>query len=103
MIRIPSKRTLDKYGLDELAYKRLLEEQGRRCPICKKTPTSGLFRVDHYHHPRYKYLPAKIRRLYVRGLLCVHCNRFYLAKGITVEKAENIVTYLKSFESRRPK
>lgn len=103
MVKIPSKATLKKYGLDELTYKWLLNEQGYKCPICKKTPTSGLFRVDHYHHPRYKYLSDELRRLYIRGLCCVHCNRFYLAKGINVEKAKNVVEYLEAFELRKPK
>lgn|SRR5574341_88869 len=103
MIRIPSKATLKKYGLDELTYKWLLDEQGHKCPICKKVPSTGRFYIDHYHQKYYFKLPAKLRRLYIRGLLCYFCNRFFVAKGISIEKAENIVVYLKAFDARRPK
>lgn len=102
-IKIPSKTTLKKYGMDELDYIALLEHQSFLCPICKKTPSSGLFRVDHWHKPNYKKLSAQERKACIRGLCCVHCNRFYLAKGMNPDKARNMAKYLEDFEKRKPK
>src|SRR5512138_512017 len=102
-IREPQPATLKKYGLSLNEWKNILTEQGYRCPICKHVPSSGIFRTDHYHAPSWKKMPPEKRKLFVRGIVCVHCNRFYLAKGITVERAQNIFTYLKDFEKRKPK
>lgn len=102
-IKIPSNATLKKYGMDALDYLEILERQWFVCPICKKRPSSGLFRVDHWHKPNYKKLSPQQRKACVRGLCCVHCNRFYLAKGITPDKARNVATYLEDFEKRKPK
>jgi len=100
MIRVPSEITLKKYGLSASEWVAILKSQGNVCAICKKVPTSGRFVTDHFHRRLYKTLPDIERKRLVRGILCVHCNRFYLAKGITVEKAQAIVEYLSKFEKR---
>jgi hypothetical protein len=102
-IREPLPVTLKKYGLSLNEWKNILAEQGYRCPICKRVPSSGMFRTDHLHVQNYKKMSPEKKKLWVRGLPCVHCNRFFLAKGITVEKAQAVVDYLKAFEKRRPK
>lgn len=102
-IREPRPATLKKYGLSLNDWKELLTLQGYRCPICKRVPSSGIFRTDHLHVPNYKTMKPEKKRLWIRGLPCVHCNRFFLAKGITVEKARAVVEYLEQFEKRRPK
>lgn len=100
MIRVPSSATLKKYGLSASEWVVILKSQGNVCAICKKVPTSGRFVTDHFHKRLYKSLPDIERKRLVRGILCVHCNRFYLAKGITVDKAQAIVEYLSIFEKR---
>lgn len=105
---IPSIRTLDKYGLTKEDFLEILESQGGECPICHKVPTPSKrdgkirFVIDHYHAKGYAKLPPEKRKAYVRGLVCWYDNRYFLSKGITAEKAKNIITYLKEFERRKP-
>lgn len=47
-------------------------------------------------------MPPELRRLYVRGLTCWTDNRYLLARGISIEVAENVAQYLRNFEARRP-
>lgn len=78
----------------------MLKRQGNVCPICGKFPSSGRFVIDHEHVKRYRYLPKEDRRRRVRGICCWMCNRYYLARGVTVEKAQNIITYLETYQTR---
>lgn len=102
-IREPRPATLKKYGLSLNDWKNIVAEQGYRCPICRRVPSSGIFRTDHVHVQNYKTMKPEKKRLWVRGVVCVHCNRFYLAKGITIEKARGVLSYLIEFEKRKPK
>lgn len=95
----PSQATLRKYGLTLTEWEAILDKQGGVCPICKKVPSSGRFVTDHLHVRGFKKMSPEKKRLHVRGITCTHCNRFYLAKGMTIEKAENLTTYLKAFGS----
>lgn len=98
MIETPSKATLAKYGLSEQEWRNILERQGGVCAICKKEPSKGRLCIDHEHVKNWKKLPSEQRKLYVRGLLCWFCNHYYVGRCITIEKAENVVTYLKHYE-----
>lgn len=100
IIHIPSKATLRKYGLDSRAWLDLLESQGGVCAICKKVPQTGRFRTDHFHIKGWKKMKPEKRRLYVRGLTCWWCNKSYLGRGITIEKALNMAAYLQAFAVR---
>lgn len=102
-IREPSRYTLKKYGLNLVDWKEMLACQGYQCPICRRVPSSGRFVIDHLHVQNYRKMKAEKKRLWIRGIPCTHCNRFFLAKGITVEKARNVVNYLEAFEKRRPR
>jgi len=94
----PTQKTLDKYGLSVEEWEAILDKQGGVCPICKKVPSTGRWVTDHYHIKGWKNLPPEKRKLYVRGILCWFCNHSYLGRGITLEKATNMVEYLKRFE-----
>lgn len=97
LVHIPSPSTLDKYGLTEDEWITIFEQQGWKCPICNKEPKTGSpveFNIDHYHTPRWKKLTPAQRKTHVRGICCQWCNRSYLAKGMTLEKAKNLVIYL---------
>lgn len=58
------------YGVTEIQYMQMLEEQGHACAICGSTEWLGAGRncgtpcVDHDHSTGV-----------VRGLLCGHCNK----------------------------
>ena len=97
----PLDSTLNKYGLTRTDFKMMLQAQGSICPICEKVPTSGKWHIDHEHVKNWKKMPAEKRKLYVRGILCFFCNRFYMAKAMTKTKARNIVTYLEDYEDRQ--
>lgn len=97
----PSKTTLKKYGLSAEDWLQIYNSQSGKCPICcrefdeKVRPC-----IDHLHVPRYKKLKPIDRKKYVRGLLCIYDNRRILPKGMTLQRAENIVLYLRGFEKR---
>jgi len=93
-IKMPTKPTLAKYGLSEHEFRLIWLRQGSVCPICSKVPSTGRTNIDHFHIKGWKKLPPEQRKLYVRGVLCWFCNKQYLSRGITLEKARNIVKYL---------
>lgn len=97
----PSKATLKKYGLSEPEWNDILQSQGGVCPICKKVPTTGRWVTDHFHVKGFKKMSPEEKKKHVRGVCCTHCNRFYLAKGMTIEKAKNMVIYLTTHEGKR--
>ena len=94
----PAVRTLRKYGLTEHDFRMRVIHQGGVCAICGQVPTRWV--VDHEHKRGWKRMPAEKRVRYVRGLLCWRCNYFFMAKGITVERAQNVVRYLQEFKER---
>lgn len=105
-IAYPSPGTLHKYGLTLEDFKRILEAQGGVCPICGLTPKpskrDGKIRwvIDHQHVKGWKNMPPEKRRKYVRGVCCWYDNRYFLSKGITAEKARNVIDYLTNFLQR---
>jgi hypothetical protein len=100
VIYIPKQITLDKYGLSLAEYRRMKKQQKKLCPICEKIPKDEKFRVDHDHVKGWAKLPPEERKKHVRGLVCFFCNRYYLAKAITIRKAENVAKYLRKHEAR---
>jgi hypothetical protein len=102
-IRQCSQAVLDKYGLTREEWQAMWDAQGKRCPICEKEPKTQSpteFMVDHKHVRKWKTMLPEERKKYVRGLVCQWCNRSYISKAITVEKAKNIIIYLQKFESK---
>lgn len=87
---------LRKFGITEAQWDRMFTRQRGKCPICAKPlyrPGNALGKraaaVDHDHQTKR-----------VRGLTCIHCNRFKIA-GNSVESAKRLVTYLGStFDGR---
>jgi hypothetical protein len=90
----PSEATLVKYGLTYASWFALAERDGFVCGICKRLPPSRRLHIDHKHVPGFKTMPPGARMLYVRGVACQFCNRFYLAQRMTLAKARNMVAYL---------
>lgn len=99
---LPSKPTTDKYGWDTDAWLEMLDAQGWICPVCERFPRTGKFVTDHEHVPGWVRMPSAQRALYVRGLTCWTCNRYLLARGISVEVARNVAEYLERYNDRRP-
>ena len=111
-LRVPLKSTLAKYGLTEDDWLKLAHGQGFSCAVCRKVPESGILHVHHNHVKGWaqkknragrvvettaewnRRFPPSKRRLYVVGLVCQFCNRFVLARTMTLRKAKNIVTMM---------
>lgn len=64
-------------------YEPLFEQQGGVCAICKRPPKKRRLDMDHDH-----------RAMYIRGLLCVRCNRA-LPSWVTPEWLEEAAKYLR--------
>lgn len=101
-LKRPSKPTLSKYGLSEEEWLELAARQNEVCFVCKKLTTTGRLCIDHEHVKGWKKMPPDERKLYVRGLLCWVCNHYYVGRGISVEKAQNVSKYLIEYQNRRP-
>ncbi len=99
--QIPTQKTLDKYGLSVDEWVKILKRQGFKCPICSKSPSTGRYYIDHFHITKWSSMPSEIRKTFVRGLLCYFCNRWYVGKGITIEKSKNVTKYLQDYEKRK--
>lgn len=100
-ISTPSDATLKKYGLSEAEWRGFLKRQGGVCYVCGLTPQSLRLCIDHEHVRGWKKMPPEERRLYVRGLLCWSCNHYYLARGMSVQRAERVASYLREYEARK--
>jgi len=101
-VKEPRPETPKKYGLSMDDWRGILERQGGCCYVCRRVPSSGRLCIDHEHVRGWKRLPPEERRLYVRGLLCFRCNSTFVSRGMTVERAQNIVLYLSEYLARRP-
>lgn len=102
LLKTPSPQTLKKYGLDEAEWRRMAEAQKSACFVCEQVPTKGRLCIDHFHVKGWKHMPPEQRRLWVRGLLCFRCNTSFVGRGVTIQRSEKVVEYLKAFEARRP-
>lgn len=98
--RIPQRGTLRRYGMTALDWLLVLKRQGGVCAVCRKLPANGRLCVDHDHVKGWKKMSAADRKRHVRGLLCFWCNSRYVGRSITLEKAENVVNYLRSHAER---
>ena len=101
-VSIPKPSTFERYGWTEREWLAMLAGQGWVCPPCGKFPKTGRFVTDHEHVRGWSGLPDQIRKLYVRGLTCWSCNRYLLARGISVEVAQAVANYLARYAKRRP-
>lgn len=104
----PTASTLAKYGGTPERWQALLDSQGGVCGVCRTLPSpskrDGKIRLvlDHEHVRGWKKLPPEERWQFVRGLTCWWCNTAYLARGITIAKAQGVVDYLTRYAERRP-
>ena len=100
MYKIPSQKTLDKYGLSSDEWVEIFKSQGEVCKICKKESKTGQYVTDHAHVKNYKKLHPEERKKYVRGILCWWDNKQIVGRGVTIEKLQNAITYLLEFEKK---
>jgi hypothetical protein len=101
-IKVPTQATLKKYGLSALDWLIMLDEQSWVCPIMGVTPSTGRFVIDHEHVKGWAAMPPEERKKYVRGLVSWYANHAYLGRGISVERAGNVLAFLTRYEMRRP-
>jgi hypothetical protein len=80
-------KTLRKYGLTEIDYNRMYDEQEGKCAICESSLTLV---VDHCHET-----------LKVRNLLCNRCNRGIGTFKDNVELIKKALEYLLRHRSAR--
>jgi len=96
---VPTKRTLDRYGLTDAEWLQLLAGQGWCCAVCKKTGQK--WNTDHEHVPGWAKLPPDERKRFVRGVLCWFCNKFSVQSNLTAKQAASVAAYLERYEARR--
>lgn len=98
-IRVPLARTLDKYGIDDLFWLALLAGQDWKCAVCLKSRAT--WNTDHQHVPGWSKMPPERRRIYVRGVLCWHCNRTVVPSNLSAADGRRVADYLRRYEERR--
>lgn len=101
-MKYPSKATLKKYGLSRKEWKALYTNQGGNC-ACGRPLGDGRTVIDHLHVTGWKKMKPDMRKQFVRGLCHWRCNYHFLGKGMTVDVAWSIATYLENFERRKPR
>lgn len=94
--RVPSKRTLDRYGLSAQEWVEILQSQGWRCPICEGSKKT--WNTDHEHVPGWVKLDPEERKIYVRGILCWRCNRRHAPSNMSASDARRLADYLEAYE-----
>ena len=74
------------FGITLAQYDELLVKQGHKCGVCKRPNTAFKtnLAVDHDH---------KTGR--IRGLLCVHCNRYVIGRHRDPDLFHNASEYLR--------
>lgn len=78
-----------KYGLSDVEYARMVEEQGGVCRICGKQNTANRhLAIDHDH-----------RTGAVRALLCSSCNSAIGLLGDDATLVERAAEYLRSYQT----
>lgn len=97
----PTKATLDRYGLSYEEWRRMADEQKEACFVCEQRPRKGRLCIDHEHVKNWKKMAPEHRKLFVRGLLCFRCNTTFVGRGVTIERSEQVVRYLKLYAARR--
>lgn len=95
---LPRPETLRKYGLSLTDWQELYSLQGGICPICERPMERPC--VDHFHVRGFRFMKPEKKKLYVRGLTCNYCNRRMLVRGMSLQRARNILQYLERFEKR---
>ena len=64
-----------KYGFTNDLYFDTINKQNNKCAIClKQFNKKQKVYVDHFHVLNFFSLPGKEKFLFVRDLLCIHCN-----------------------------
>ena len=99
-LTIPTEPTLKKYGLNLDEYLAIAKRQGYKCPICGNLLHKTVH-IEHEHVKGWKKMPPESRKMYVRGLVDWFCNKFYITRGITIQRARNVVRYLEEYEKRK--
>jgi len=92
-MKIPSKRTLAKYGMNELHYAVLEGKQGGLCGVCDERLDKGRTYIDHEHRKGWSKMTPEQKRRQVRGILHFHCNRYLVAKN-TADTIDMVHMYL---------
>lgn len=100
-LQTPKKPTLDRYGLSYEEWRRMADEQGEACFVCKQKPKKGRLCIDHEHVKNWKKMLPEHRKLFVRGLLCFRCNTTFVGRGVSIERSQQVVLYLQKYEARR--
>lgn len=74
LVKPRTASSLKPYGLSVADWKKMFDEQGGKCAICRKGGRYKQLSVDHDHE-----VEKKTGTILVLGLLCQRCNR---AKGV---------------------
>jgi hypothetical protein len=92
---IPEKQTRKheltikrKYGLSEIEYNQMFQDQHGLCAICKKTNDKKLS-IDHCH-----------KRGILRGLLCNNCNAAIAFFNDSIEILFSAIKYLQKYNEQ---
>jgi hypothetical protein len=90
------------YGLTLHEYHEMLGKQDYSCAICGAHVNDEfrLLAVDHEHVDGFEKMKSEERKKFVRGLLCILCNKHRMA-GINLQIAKRMVEYLEEYESRK--
>lgn len=93
--RVRNSALKRRFGITLLQYEEMLEKQNFSCAICKQKFNENLA-VDHDHSccPGREKTCGKC----IRGLLCMKCNMSLGGFEDAIERLENAIDYLKTYD-----
>lgn len=103
MIQVPKEQTLRKYGLTSDEWLFLLSRQHYCCAICGNSLHDKRCNTDHFHVKGFKKMKPEQKKLFVRGILCWTCNHLIVGRGVTIQRLEKALEYMRAFEARMPR
>ncbi len=99
-VHLPAESTLAKYGLDLREWLALLDDADWACPICGREPSTGKYVTDHEHVRGWEGMEDDERKRYVRGVTCWTCNRYLLARDMSLATARRMIAYFERYIER---
>ena len=94
--KVKNRRLMHTYGITIEEWNDMYDKQLGLCACCGKKLKNP--HIDHEHLPGYSTMPPEQKRKYIRGLVCMPCNRFLICKN-NWQTIQDVYEYLERYEN----
>ncbi len=99
-MKVPSSKTLAKYGMTADDFTAMFQAQKGKCAVCYGDLAGKQMFIDHEHRAGFSTMTAEKKRMQVRGILDYSCNRFRVCRNNYLT-AQAVLAYLEQHEDRK--